>query len=71
VGELGIGTAINSSVPVRVSGLTGVQGVAAGYRNSFAETSSNTIFAWGNNSDGQLGDTTTTNRWSPEQINLP
>jgi len=71
VGELGIGTAINSSVPVRVSGLAGVQGIAAGYRNSFAETSSNTIFAWGNNSDGQLGDTTTTNRWSPSQITLP
>ncbi|MGE5799889.1 MAG: hypothetical protein ACM337_06135 [Syntrophaceae bacterium] len=71
VGELGIGTAINSSVPVRVSGLAGVQGIAAGYRNSFAETTSNTIFAWGNNSDGQLGDTTTTNRWSPTQINLP
>jgi len=71
VGELGIGTAINSSVPVQVSGLTGVQGIAAGYRNSFAERYTNTIFAWGNNSDGQLGDTTTTNRWSPEQITLP
>ena len=70
-GELGNGTAINSSVPVQVSGLAGVQGIEAGYRNSFAETSSNAIFAWGNNSDGQLGDTTTTNRWSPEHITLP
>jgi alpha-tubulin suppressor-like RCC1 family protein len=70
-GELGNGTAINSSVPVQVSGLAAVQGIDAGYRNSFAETSSNAIFAWGNNSDGQLGDTTTTNRWIPEQITLP
>jgi alpha-tubulin suppressor-like RCC1 family protein len=70
-GELGNGTAINSSVPVQVSGIAAVQGIDAGYRNSFAETSSNAIFAWGNNSDGQLGDTTTTNRWSPEQITLP
>ena len=70
-GQLGVGTNVSSSVPVQVTGLTGIQGVAAGYRDSFSQNYLNAVSAWGNNSDGQLGDTTTTNRWSPVSITLP
>jgi M6 family metalloprotease-like protein len=41
--------------------------IAAGARHSLALKSNGTVWAWGNNSDGQLGDETTTNRTIPVQ----
>jgi len=68
-GKLGIGvTFIPSYIPVQVSGLTGVIAVAAGKDNSLAVKSDGTVWAWGDNSVGQLGDTTTTNRSAPVQV---
>jgi len=64
-GELGNGTNLNSDVPVQVSGLTGVVGVAGctdstGACHSLAVKSDGTVWAWGNNGDGQLGNGTWT-----------
>lgn len=63
-GELGDGTTTDSTVPVQVSGLTGVTAISAGY----AVMSDGTVRAWGFNADGQLGDGTTTNRMVPVQV---
>ncbi|MGD9728673.1 MAG: RCC1 domain-containing protein [Gammaproteobacteria bacterium] len=54
--------------PVQVSGLTGVIAISAGGSHSLALKSDGTVWAWATNSNGQLGDGTTTNRNSPVQV---
>jgi alpha-tubulin suppressor-like RCC1 family protein len=55
-GELGDGTTRGSILPVRVIGLTGVTLIAAGGGHSLAYRGSDgSIWAWGSNSSGQLG----------------
>ena len=54
-GQLGDGNAINSDVPVEVSGLTGVTAIAAGGSHSLALRETGTVAAWGGNYSGQLG----------------
>jgi alpha-tubulin suppressor-like RCC1 family protein len=67
-GELGDGTTANRNTPVRVSGLTGVMAIAAGYEHSLAVKSNGTVWAWGYNGYGQLGDGTVLDRHMPVQI---
>jgi alpha-tubulin suppressor-like RCC1 family protein len=71
-GQLGDGTTIDRSAPVRVNGLTnvpgGVKAVAAGLQYSVALKNDGTVWAWGTNDVGQLGDGTTTNRTAPVQV---
>ena len=58
-GELGNGsTAESSVVPVRVTGLTNIRQLAAGYQAAFALRSDGTVWAWGNNQGGALGNGT-------------
>jgi len=55
-GQLGNGrNETVSSVPVAVSGLSGVTAIAAGGEHSLALLSNGTVMAWGNNESGQLG----------------
>lgn len=66
-GQLGDGTTTNRStvVQVTVSGganLTNVVEIAAGAAHSIARKSDGTVVSWGDNTYGQLGDTTTTLR---------
>src|SRR3989304_3046154 len=49
-------------------GLTGVSAIAAGGVHTVALKKDGTVWAWGSNSDGQLGDGTTINRSTPVQI---
>ena len=51
-----------------VSGLTGVVAIAGGYYHSLAVKSDGTVWAWGYNGAGQLGDGTTTNRLTPVPV---
>ncbi len=71
-GELGNGTTsqvFNSNpTPVPVPALTGVIQVAAGDNDSFALRSDGTVWAWGANDTGQLGDGTATQRVVPTQV---
>ncbi|MCM8816517.1 MAG: hypothetical protein NC913_03270 [Candidatus Omnitrophica bacterium] len=71
-GQLGNGQSGNdyySSVPVQVSGLTNIIAIAAGDNHALALRSDGTLWAWGANSMGQLGDGTTDNiRTTPVQV---
>ena len=48
-------------MPVKVAGLTGVTNVAAGWYTSLAVKSDGTVWAWGDNSQEELGGGTTSN----------
>ncbi|MBI3502883.1 MAG: T9SS type A sorting domain-containing protein [Bacteroidetes bacterium] len=51
--------------------LTGITNIFAGAYQSFAIKSDGTVYGWGNNSSGQLGDGTTTSpRTSPIQVSI-
>jgi len=72
-GELGDGTTTNSDVPVNVKLPAGtkVTAVAAGGYYSLALTSTGAVFAWGFNTDGELGDGGTANSDVPVRAKLP
>ena len=54
-----------SSVPVQVSGLSGVIAIAARGAHALALLEDGTVMAWGANDRAQLGDGTTENRDAP------
>jgi hypothetical protein len=57
-----------SKVPAPVAGLVNVIAVAAGGEHSLALKSDGTVWAWGRNLEGQLGDGSTTSRTVPGQV---
>jgi len=62
-GQLGNGTnghGANSNVPVQASNLTGVTAISGGYFHSLALKNDGTVWAWGENPNGNLGDGTNT-----------
>ncbi|RYZ90456.1 MAG: hypothetical protein EOP04_03840, partial [Proteobacteria bacterium] len=68
-GQLGDGSAVASSpTPVTVAGLTGVVNMTAGYQHACAvKTGAQTVFCWGINTYGQLGDGTNVSKNTPVQ----
>jgi alpha-tubulin suppressor-like RCC1 family protein len=77
-GQLGIGTSgagTNKNTPEKVLGgtsgtanLTGVTAIAGGSNHSLALKSDGTLWAWGWNNVGQLGNGTTTEHNTPVQV---
>jgi alpha-tubulin suppressor-like RCC1 family protein len=65
-GQLGDGTTTNRNTPGWVLGLTsGVDSVVTAIADTCARTDGGGVKCWGNNSSGELGDGTATNRWYP------
>ncbi len=72
-GQLGDGTTADRNLPVLVqlpAGTT-VTAIGAGDGHSLAVTSTGSVYAWGDNDYGQLGDGTTTQRNLPVPVQLP
>jgi len=70
-GELGDGTGENRGVPALVPGLSDIVAIAAGYFHALALGRDGTVYAWGANWYGQLGDGTTTNALTPIAVSGP
>jgi alpha-tubulin suppressor-like RCC1 family protein len=66
---LGDGTTSNRSSPVSVIGgfTDWISAIGGGY-HSVALRANGTLWAWGRNSEGQLGDNTTSSRSSPVSV---
>ncbi|MHB8513293.1 MAG: RCC1 domain-containing protein, partial [Actinomycetota bacterium] len=71
-GQLGNGSGgsitFNSDVPAAVSNLSGVSQVAAGNDHSLALKSDGSVWAWGHNNFGQLGNNSTTDSYVPVHV---
>lgn len=68
-GELGDGTtAWRRSTPARIPNLTGVIAIGAGVRHSVALKSDGTVWTWGSNQYGQLGDGTGSGSATPVRV---
>jgi alpha-tubulin suppressor-like RCC1 family protein len=73
-GQLGDGTTESRALPVQVRGavgdgfLTGVKAIAAGATQSVALKADGTVWAWGGNARGQVGDGTLDDRVFPVLI---
>ena len=71
-GQLGDGTTTDRSAPVTVKGITDVtQVVSGGTASVYALRADGTVWAWGANWSGQLGDGTSVNRATPVQVKGP
>jgi hypothetical protein len=67
-GELGEGTVPNLiSTPVCVTTIHNVISIASGFHHTIAVKSDGTVWVWGSNEYGQIGDGSFIDRWSPVQ----
>lgn len=69
-GQLGSGTQDNNTHanPVQVSGLSGITSIAPGAYHVAALKNDGTVWTWGRNNYGQLGDGTQTSNFTPAQV---
>lgn len=68
-GQLGIGKPdLKKDKPTQITALTGIAKIFAGDAHAFALNRNGTLYAWGNNATGQLGDGTITQRSSPGTV---
>jgi alpha-tubulin suppressor-like RCC1 family protein len=67
-GQIGDNTLVNKSSPVQtIAGGTNWKQVTAGYEHSAAIKTDGTLWTWGRNYSGQLGDNTVADKSSPVQ----
>ena len=76
-GEMGNNTKADQWTPVQVHGpgnagfLTNVVAISGGYAHALVLKSDSTVWAWGDNTNGELGDNTTTDDSTPVQVHGP
>jgi alpha-tubulin suppressor-like RCC1 family protein len=73
LGQLGNGGTAGSSRPAKIAGLSRVTGIAAGAEASLATENDGvsaltSVWAWGGNQYGELGDGTLTDHGTPERV---
>lgn len=68
LGQLGVGTADSSNVPIHVPDLFEVTSLAGGSEHNCARHTDTKVSCWGANDVNQLGDGTTTNRKTPVTV---
>lgn len=69
-GQLGNNLQTDSYTPQQVAALSGsvMASIAAGYDHALSVRNDGTVWAWGNNNNGQLGNDTTTDSLVPVQV---
>jgi alpha-tubulin suppressor-like RCC1 family protein len=73
-GKLGIGTEAGADagyrvpMPTPVKDLANVKAVSAGWEHSLAVLEDGTVWAWGGNGFGQIGDEVISNSWVPRRV---
>ena len=69
-GQLGNGAVVNATSPVAVTGLTGIDAVAAGGSHSCSLATDGGVSCWGLNQEGELGigDSTVNNSSTPRSV---
>jgi alpha-tubulin suppressor-like RCC1 family protein len=70
-GAIGDGTFDHRSTPTPIAGGLKFQSVSSGTGQSCGVTSDNAVYCWGDNSNGELGDGTTTTRATPTAVRWP
>jgi alpha-tubulin suppressor-like RCC1 family protein len=74
-GQVGDGQTTTRTTPVQVVGLSGVRAIAAGQSFSLAladdGAAGGAVWAWGDNWEGQLADSTNVDRAYPVRVTLP
>ncbi|MBI3987452.1 MAG: VCBS repeat-containing protein [Lentisphaerae bacterium] len=61
VGQLGVGSAaVSANAPTALTGVSNVTAIVAGGNHSLALLNNGTVWAWGDNAQGQLGNTNVT-----------
>ena len=68
LGNLALGTQDQSTTPVQVDTITNVTSVSLGYEHSCALLGNSTVWCWGANSHGQLGNNDTATSVAPVQV---
>lgn len=70
-GQLGLGyTSGTVDVPMQIFGLTNIVDIAAGGCHALAVRSNGRVYAWGSNTDYQLGDGTTDDSYTPTRLSI-
>jgi alpha-tubulin suppressor-like RCC1 family protein len=73
-GKLGIGTEAGADagyrvpMPTAVKNLANVKAVSAGWEQSLAVLEDGTVWAWGGNGFGEIGDEVISNSWVPRRV---
>lgn len=72
-GQLGVGNEVNKNTPIKVTAINGkvMELIISNSFSVYAILEDGSLYAWGNNSDGQLGVGDEENRNTPTKVNLP